>query len=99
MARQLNREHLAELRRTGRAKDEVLSDMAETLDELGESVCRLERSITGDPEAGHTGLIARSKDHHKRLARIERIVFYGTGVIMTATLFWDEIKARFFGPR
>ena len=97
MARRVNREHLEQLRQTGRAKDEVLSTMAETINDLAEVAERLERAVLGDDDAGHTGLIKRSREHHSRIARLERLIVYGSGGIAAIAVFWEAIKTKLLG--
>ena len=97
MARRVNREHLEQLRQTGRAKDEVLSTMAETINDLAEVAERLERAVLGDDDAGHTGLVKRDKDTRARVSRLERVLVYGSGGIAAITVFWEAIKTKLLG--
>lgn len=79
MSRRINPEQVAELRATGRAKDKVTADMADTLVDLQESTNRLALAVLGDEEAGHTGLVERVKQHGTRLDKLERLVLWGAG--------------------
>lgn len=94
MARKSRPEYLEELRSSGRAKDVVLSDIAESLSELEECTKRLSSAVLGDEEAGHTGLVEKCKEHHKRIKKLERMVLWGTGAIAATALIWENFKAK-----
>jgi hypothetical protein len=63
-------------------------DHGKKLDEIQDSVKRIETCLLGDEKFGHPGLVHKVTDHDSRIRRLEKWGVYLIGAAGGVTLVW-----------